>query len=169
MKRTAAGILFLASASLFVSRLVSPASSAPEPRALAAAVPDQTAPAIADVDREVERLRDRLDPTPERPAPTRDPFSFGRATERPRVIAPPPELLSVPVAPPQPSLPKLVAILSAAENGTQQRTAVVALGDDVQFKRAGDEIGAFVVQAVNPDALVLTDRSSTTQHTVPLH
>jgi hypothetical protein len=168
MKRTVVWALVLASASLFVERLVSPASSAPEPRAVVAAPPDQTQAVVAEVDREVERLRDRLDTVPEISAPRRDPFTFGRTPERPRSSAPTP-LLVAPDIPPQPALPKLVAILSATENGSPERTAVIALGDDVQFKRAGDEIGAYVVQSVTADRLVLIDPASQTQHSVPLH
>jgi hypothetical protein len=168
MKRTAAWALVLASASLFVERLVPPASSAPEPRAVAAETPDQTQPAVAAVDREVERLRDRLDTVPEIPAPKRDPFTFGRTPERPRSSVPTPEMLA-PDIPPQPALPRLVAILSATENGAPERTAVIALGDDVQFKRAGDEIGAYVVQSVGADELVLIDPATQTPHSVPLH
>jgi len=168
MKRAAAWALVLASASLFVERLVTPAASAPEPRAAVAETPDQTPPAVAEVDREVERLRDRLNTVPEIAPSMRDPFTFGRTPERPRSSAPIPEIV-VPDIPPQPALPKLVAILSATGNGAPERTAVVALGDDVQFKHAGDEIGAYVVQSVDADVLVLLDPASQTQHSVPLH
>jgi hypothetical protein len=167
MKRTAAWALVLASASLFVERLVPPASSAPEPRAAVIETPDQ-APAVAEVDREVERLRDRLDTVPESSAPTRDPFTFGRTPERPRASRPVPEIV-VPDVPPPPPLPKLVAILSPSGTSARERTAVIALGDDVQFKHAGDEIGAYVVQSVDADVLVLLDPASQTQHSVSLH
>jgi len=171
MKHAASTILLLASAALLASRLVSPASSAPQPRRLDVDAPDQASPALAEVNAEVDRLRDRLASVPDFSAPSRDPFSFGRAPERTR--APLPVATPAPVAEPvvvTPSLPKLVAILSAAgPDDVTGRTAVLAIGDDVQFKKSGDDVGAFRVEMVSVDALVLVERASRATFTVALH
>jgi len=169
MERMASAILFLASALLLASRLVSPASSAPEPRAGRIEVVEQTPPAVAEVDTEVDRLRDRITATPDVPRPARDPFSFGRSTEPVRSLARSAEteraLIDVRSTP---TLPRLVAILSP-DDALSPRTAVFVAGDDVAMKSAGDELGPFHVDAVNADAIVLIDRATRDAFTVSLH
>jgi hypothetical protein len=177
MKRTTLMILLFASGGLLASRLVSPAASLPEPRAAAApssATSRQAAPAAAesaaDVDAEVDRMRDRLSAPPKATAPTRDPFAFGRSpqprrgVEQPRVEN---SALAAAVAL-RASLPTLVAILSPADDANA-RTAVLSVGDDVQMKKTGDEIGGFRIESVSAGALVLVDRATNATFTIPLH
>lgn len=170
MKRTASAILFLASASLLASRFVSPALSAPEAGAPRLEMVEQTPPAVAEVNAEVDRLRDRTAVAPNVPVPARDPFSFGRAPERVRTLppsAPDPERAPIDVRG-VPVLPRLVAILSSSDPSASP-TAVFAVGEDVELKRAGDELGVFRVDAVSADATVLVDRVTHDAVTVSLH
>jgi hypothetical protein len=74
----------------------------------------------------------------------------------------------MPEAPPAPPLPRLVAILSSADDSSQT-TAVFAVGDDVQLKKAGDDVAGFHVETVGADATTLVESSSHSTFTLALH
>lgn len=160
MTRFASALLFLGGAVILIALQVSPATSAPVPRASEAPSPlDQVSPLLVEVNAQVERMRERLDARTSYPPPRRDPFRFGARTEPVRPTPPPPP----PPAPAYdvtPVLPRLVAVLSTATDGGISRTAVFAAGDDVQLVAPGDRIGTLVVRSIANDAVTLVDPAS---------
>ena len=171
MHRTTSLTLLLVGGVLLSTRLISPASSAPTSPQPAAEPLEQTLPALADVNAEIDRLRDRLPAPSELPPSARDPFNFGMSAERTRSALPAPPTSPAAIARPVPSpaLPKLVAILSDEQGDGSDRTAVLALADDVQFKKAGDDVGSLRIQSVKAEALVLVDPASQATFTLSLH
>jgi Tfp pilus assembly protein PilP len=129
---------------------------------------DQTAPVVADVNAQVERLRERLPVTTAVPAPSRDPFRFGRRPE-----PPPPALERAEASPelaPAPRLadpPQLLAILTSTDSGVT-RAAVIAVADDVRTVHAGEVIGSWTVKAVTEDAVEFEEASTGRVVRVPL-
>lgn len=171
MARAMSALLLLAGAALLVTWLVTPAASAPPPQTPAPHTAlDDAMPLLADVNAQVDELRDRIGARPAYPAPARDPFSYASRVPRSRVSQHLPA--REPVAPPAPDalppLPALVAILSA--DATSPRRAVLALpdADDVQFVASGATIGGFVVREIQDDVVVLanTRTSETTRLTL---
>jgi hypothetical protein len=159
MKRLGAIALF-AGAVLLSTHILAPAEPPPpppelNPADLAAIV--QVRPVVEQVNQQVDRLRERLANPPTYPPPTRDPFRFGERAEpaRPKTAqapaAPAPPVKSAPV------LPHLIAIATNAQEGDAVRTAVLALGDDLQIVKAGETYSKFLVGSIGADAVELSD------------
>lgn len=147
--------LLLGGAVLLTSYISAPAAPTPAPVPASAEEIDaivELAPLAGDVSQEAERLRARLAVVPERPAPQRDPFSFGSAPRRARkeTTAPTPEP-GEPVIAPAPAIawPKLVALLTEKDGVT----AVLAVGDAVEMLKAGQTVGGFLIREVTSTAI----------------
>ena len=162
MKRLAAILLF-AGAVLFSTHILAPAAPS-HPRLvvsstdLAAII--QAKPIVDEVNAQVDRLRERLARPPEYPAPTRDPFRFGKRAEPTPPKAAKPALAPALVMTPAisaPVLPRLVAIVSNATDSGLLRSAVLASGDDVHIVKSGESIGKLVVRSIGVDAVELAD------------
>ena len=167
MSRFASAILVLGGAALLLAWQVSPATSSPDPAPRPVESPlDQVQPVIADVDVQVDRLRERLTDPPKYPPPTRDPFNFGARPEPARVSAPAPAVEAAPAPPPPPPLPRLVAIVSTPTDGGLLRTAVFAMGDDVQIVKPGEKVGALVLRSVGLDTVTVVDPATGTTYRV---
>ncbi len=164
MKRFVA-ILVFAAAVLVVTHVLAPAEPTPAaavvPRDLAAI--GQAAPLVDRVDAEVKRLQQRLAATPAYPAPSRNPFQFGKRTDRPTGKEVIPRAESAHTTPPR--LPRLVAITSTGPTDGARRSAVFAQGDSVTVLASGDAIGALVVRDVTDGGVDLFDPATgTTYH-----
>ena len=161
MKRLAAVVLF-AGAVLLSTHILAPAAPPrPQPAINAAdlAAIDRTKSMVDEVNAQVDRLRERLARPPEYPAPTRDPFRFGKRVE-PASPRPAPALAPAAVAAPAisaPALPRLVAIVSNATEAGPSRTAVLAVGEDVQLVTAGESVSKLVVRSIGADVVELAD------------
>jgi len=164
MTRFAAIILF-AGAVILSTRILAPAEPTPVLPAISAADftrLDQAAPVLDEMNAQVEKLRERLAAPPKYPAPGRDPFRFGKAPEpsRPRSEAPAaPVAREIPPAP-DPVLPRLVAISSSVIDGVTVRTAVLAVGDDLQMIKSGATFARFLIRSIESDVVELSDRST---------
>lgn len=163
--------LLLGGVALLVSWANAPASPAPD-AADAASAPslDQLAPVVADVNAQVDRLRERLSAPPTRPDPRRDPFRFGRRTEAPRPVnpaaaAPLAEGLAEPLPPP---LPRLIAIMESPADGGILRTAVLSEGEGLAIVKPGDTVGRFIVRSIGVDLLDLIDVATARAFSVSL-
>ena len=160
MKRLAAIIVF-AAAVLLSTHILAPAEpprSQPIASSADLAAIDQTTPVVDEVNAQVNRLRERLASPPAYPAPTRDPFRFGKRAEPAQPKAPMPAApAGIPPIIPAPVLPRLVAIISNATDAGPVRTAVLALGDDVQIVKSGDSISKLVVRSIGADGVDLVD------------
>ena len=155
-----APLLLLAGVVLLVSWVVAPAAPSPTPigPADAASSADQVSPVVADVAAQVDRLKRRIEITPDLPQPHRDPFRFGARPEPVRVKTP---VAETPVdAPPAPVLPKLLAIVANTTDGGLLRTAAFSVGDDVQVVKPGDTIGKFTVRSIGTDAVEVVEIST---------
>ena len=113
---------------------------------------------------QVDKLRERLSAPPEYPAPTRDPFRFGKIVEpsRPKLIVPAVMTSAVPPPAPAPALPRLVAITSRVVDGVTVRTAVLAMGDDLQMIKVGETVSRLVIRNIGADVVELADPASGT-------
>jgi hypothetical protein len=149
--------LLLGGTVLLMSYISAPAAPTPAParatetemRAI-----DAMAPVVDDATQEAARLRARLAVVPEKPAPQRDPFSFGTTSRVPKraTVSPEPEPASrsIEVAPPPPLVwPKLVALLT--DNG--KITAVIGVGDVVEILKAGETAGGFLVREITSTSI----------------
>jgi outer membrane murein-binding lipoprotein Lpp len=123
---------------------------------------DQTSSVVTQMNAQVEKLRKRLAPPPAYPAPTRDPFRYGKPIEpaRPKPAAPVAPALVVPAEPPAPVLPRLVAITSNVVDGATVRSAVLAVGDDVHVFKVGDVVSPFEIHSIALDVVELIDSST---------
>lgn len=171
MQRIAA-VLAAGGGVLLLTWMVSPAASAPtrtDPPRTAIEI-DQSSAVVAEVNTQVERLRERLDTVPSFPPPSRDPFNFGRRAEpRPPVVSnPTPPVPAIVEAPPGPVLPHLVAIVASDEDGGVVRSAVISENDDVRFLKPGDTMGNLVVRTIAADVVTLVDRTSGATFTLSL-
>jgi len=114
---------------------------------------------------EVDRLRERTKVAPGFPAPSRDPFNFGRRPGPPRqsvaVVAPVPEIRQV-------ILPELVAILAEGTGPSAKRVVVFSRGDNVDFVNVGETVGAFRVDSVIGDAVTLVDSTTGARYRLAL-
>lgn len=171
MARATSVVLLASGVLLLLTWLVSPASSAPQVNRVAV-VPDTGVAALPsellDVNREVDRLRARLDRDVGYPEPARDPFHFG---SRARVEHTAPMATSDTTAEPaviEPSWPTLVAIL-ASDSGGPLQAALSDAADGVQILEAGATIGTFTVTDVTADAVALADPVSGQSVRLSLH
>ena len=125
----------------------------------------------AELAAEISRLRERLHPTTQPQAPTRNLFAFSRSTVRRPEIVTRPEVIeetqsSRPSAPP--SL-RLVGI--AEEEGTDGvvRTAIISSMGQLFFAKVGEEVTRrYRVENISGDAAVLTDVGDSSSLTLVL-
>lgn len=161
-------ILLLSGFVLLLTWVVAPAAPSPSPLpAHAAAAVDQTAPLVAEMAAQVERMRNRLEEPQGFPPPERNPFTFGARREvvpaRPRLPVAAPE-----EPPPPPPLPKLLAVVANDADGGVVLTAVFSVGDNVQVVKTGDTIGAFAIRSITADVVELVDPSTGAVHRMTL-
>jgi hypothetical protein len=145
-----------------------PASAVSAPRTDLAAYEQATAPIVAEISAQVDRLRERLNTPPPPPQPTRDPFRYGeREVPRPKVVQP--DVVAVPPPPPPaPELPRLVAITSETTAAGVEWRAAISNGDQILLVKAGDTLGPFVVRSVSETTLELTDPATGAHYKVVL-
>ena len=62
--------------------------------------------------------------------------------------------------PPQPALPKLVAIATDVVDGVLVRTAVLSVGEDLQIVRAGETYQKFSIRSVGIDVVEIVEPES---------
>jgi hypothetical protein len=157
MARVTSTLLLLVGAVLLVAWLVTPAASAPQAVVSRDAPPDQTLPVLADVNAQVDRLRERLNTPVAYPPPSRDPFNYRALPPRSGIVGPD---VSRPVEP-SPTIavaPPLVAILTTGADAGAVRSAVFADSDgDVRVVAVGESVGTFRVSAIEEDVVVLSD------------
>lgn len=163
MKRLSAILLF-AGAVLASTHILAPAAPPPPPPGLSPAdlaAIAQDKPIVEQVDAQVDRLRERLASPPPYPPTVRDPFRFGAHIEPApsKTQAPATAALVRPVSPP-PALPHLIAIATNAGDGNTVRTAVLALGDDVQIVTVGETYANFLVRSIGIDGVELADSAT---------
>ena len=118
---------------------------------------EPTAPIVADMNTQVDRLRERLSTQSPFSTPKRDPFHFSAKAEPVPVTPPPPP--PEPVVAPDPP-PQLIAILTDKVKDGVSRRAVFSLNGSVQIVKPGDTIDRFVVGRVDADGVELTERGS---------
>jgi hypothetical protein len=160
MRRVTSGLLFLVGALLVVTWVVAPASSAPPQVAVTAPSPPPPpfSPELDAINREVDRLRQRLaSPVPDL-APARDPFQFVEprvSAEREAERSEP--LVIEPVVATFTTWPTLVAILSSGSDAQPELRAVFEDGSQlVHIRSVGDTIDEVTVTAVASDVVELT-------------
>lgn len=152
-----------------------PAPAAPTPRA--PDVPEEilaeitaAAPLAAEVEQQTAQLRAKLATPVQPPSPRRDPFRFG--TPRTPADAPtptPPFESTMPAdVPAMPSIewPTLTAIVADSTEST--RTAVVSLGDLLEFLDAGQSFQDFVVVSIATGSIELRHEPTRTTKTLSL-
>jgi hypothetical protein len=161
MQRIAALVL-VAGGILILSWVVAPAAPAvkatPAPILTPTEFQQASAPVLADMQAQVERMRERLSATPPYPTPSRDPFRFGTRADP----AKPAPAAAAPVAPPAappppPPLPRLIAIVSQTTETGSIRTALVAGAEGMKTLKVGDTIGAFTIRAIDATGVDLVD------------
>jgi hypothetical protein len=162
--------LLLAGLVLLGTWIAAPAAPSPSPLPAHVTAPDdQTAPLVAEMAAQVERMKNRLDASQGFPLPERNPFTFGARREivpvRPRLPVAVPE---EPAPPPPPALPKLVAVVANDGDGAVVLTAVFSLGDEVKMVKPGDAIGAFVIRSITAEAVELLDPLTNAVHRLTL-
>lgn len=156
MARVTSSVLLAAGTLLLVTWLVSPAASAPPQQLTVDAPPVAAAPELDEINREVDRLRERLATTAVAAPPARDPFQFApllstRRSDTPEDFRPPI------VFEPAIVWPELVAILSSASPSIPTHQA--AFEDNahaIQILSAGGVLDGFVIDSVTADAVVLS-------------
>lgn len=166
MNRLAA-LLLLGGVLLLVSWAVAPASPGGQ-TAPPASTADQASPVVAEVNAQVDRLRERLASTPKFPPPERDPFRFGARTERKAPAVPAVNAPEVALEPAPPVLPRLVAIVADGAGASAARSAVFAEGETVRLLKAGDTIDTFVVRSVGADFVEIVDNTTARSHRLSL-
>jgi len=142
------------------------ASYAPVGRAVrtAPATPtvEHTENAAAAIQREADRLHDRLTQVGAYRNPARNPFKFGSHAPA-RTIAPRPEPAPVidaaPVSlEPTPTLNlSLTGIAEDAVGDAAVRTAIISTPSDVLLVKVGDQVGPYRVQKISADGVELID------------
>ena len=131
------------------------------------------APLTAQIDDQAAQLRARLSQTVPKPQPARNPFSFGKGTDRKGTYPGtkgtyPVDPGYVPLAPAAPvplALPTLVAITTDAVDGGVMRTAVLSMNDEMKIVRPGQIFDRFIVEAIGPDSCRIVDITSPTRAT----
>jgi len=161
----------LAALLLATAWVVVPVSTSPTPAAqvlpVAQAPVVPVAPQLEALDREVDRLRDRVaDPVPA-PVVSRDPFQFAAVPNMPRRF-----VSEAPVAEPPPppvAWPSLVAILrSGSDSAPTMRAVLEDRSQVVQFRSAGETLGDVVVTTITAETVTLTHTPSGQSTTMTL-
>lgn len=164
-----APVLLIGGALLLATSLGAPAAPTPTSTLAPPELMDaQAAAVLAEVNSQVDRLRDRLQTRVEPPVPDRDPFNFGgRPVEPNRLDVP--FVVNIDDAPPMLTprvLPRVVAVITDSRDGAIVRRAFVAFGSDVLEVRAGDYLGPFIVQAIGDGVIDLLDEERSTSHRI---
>jgi hypothetical protein len=163
--------LMLAALLLVAAWVVVPVSTSPTPRpqvpppAPVPVVP--VAPQLEALDRELDRLRDRVvEPAPA-PVASRDPFQFAAARGMSPLPASEPSVAEPPLA--TVAWPSVVAILRSGSDSAPTMRAVLEDGQQVvQFRSAGEALGDVVVTAITAETVTLTHPPSGQSTTVTL-
>lgn len=159
--------LLLATAWVVVPVSTSPTPSTQTPLAAPAPPSVPVAPQIEALDREVDRLRDRLVEPVSAPVISRDPFQFAAARDVPRLV-----VSEMPVAESQPlaiAWPSLVAILRSGSDAAPTMRAVFEdRSQVVQFRSTGEALGDIVVTTITTESVTLTHTPSGQATTVTL-
>jgi hypothetical protein len=169
MARVTSSVILAAGAILLVTWLVTPAASGPPRQSSVDAPAIAAPPEIEAIDREVERLRDRLDTTVVIAPPARDPFQFVPlpSARRPEL----PDQLPVPtVFEPTIVWPALVAILSSGPSATP--TFQAAFEDDahtIQILSSGASLDGFVIEEVTGDTVLISHPATGRTSRLSLH
>lgn len=112
-------------------------------------------PEVAAIDREVDRLTERLAVVAEARPPARNPFEFAAATRESSPMSEP--LSSAPfVAVPHVQWPRLVAILSNAGDDQPLRAVFEDAQQLIRIRSVGESVGDVTVEAVAADAVTLS-------------
>jgi hypothetical protein len=158
--------LLLAGAWVVVPVSTSPTPEAQAPRAVPVpAVP--VAPQLEALDRELERLRDRVVEPVTAPVASRDPFQFAPERDVPHGFVSEPSVAES--QPPAVAWPPVVAILrSGSDSAPTMRVALEDGSQVVHFRSAGDTIGDVVVTAITAETVTLTHTPSGQSTTVTL-
>jgi hypothetical protein len=163
-----APILLASGFVLLLTWVAAPAAPSPSPLPAPAAAVDQTAPLVAEMAAQVERMRSRLEGPQSFPPPERNPFTFGARHE---VVPPRPRL---PVAapeeapPPAPVLPRLLAVVSNDVDGVTSLQAVFAVNNGVQALKVGDAIGSYLIRSITAEVVELVEPLTNTVHRLTL-
>jgi hypothetical protein len=167
MTRVTPRLLLALGALLLAAWLVVPLASSPPPQVQAqttgsVAPPVSSAPELDEINREVDRLRERLAEPVRDTTPARDPFQFAEppaAPVTPRAQAADdftrePDRLRI-------AWPSLVALLSSGSDASPTRQAVLEDASEVmQFRSVGEAVGDIVVTAIDADAVTFTHTPS---------
>jgi len=166
----AAPILLIAGGVLLTTWVVAPAAPSPSPLpARPQAAVDQSAPIVAEMAAQVDRMRTRLDGPQTFPPPERNPFAFGARREATPARPPAPVAAAeAPVLPPAPALPKLLAIVSNNVDGGVSLQAVFSGDGDVKMLKAGDAIGPFLIRSITNENVELVEPVTGTVHHLTL-
>jgi hypothetical protein len=167
MPRVISAACLAAGALLIATKLASPAGSSPAPQALGDSPHDQLPRELISINQDVERLRQRVPPAPALAPPVRDPFDFRRVSRRPVTGAR--DVTGAADAPVVvPTLPRLVAILQAAD-AAGSPAAVLTRGEGVEIYKVGDRAGDLRVTAITADTVVLAADGLQQTFTLSLH
>lgn len=162
MGRLTTSFLFGAGVLILVTWVVASASSPPqEPRRESAGSPPPALPELDAINREVDRLRERLaTPAPES-TPQRDPFQFEDTATPDTGIGRPQDVAVDTPAEPVLQWPVLVAILESGDEAQPSRRAVFEdTRQLIQIRSTGETLGGFSVTAVDADVVSLTHITS---------
>ena len=111
-------------------------------------------PEVAAIDREVDRLTERLAVVAEARPPARNPFEFAATRESSPMSEP---LSSAPfVTVPHVQWPRLVAILSNAGDDQPLRAVFEDAQQLIRIRSVGESVGDVTVEAVAADAVTLS-------------
>ena len=163
-----APILLIAGVVLLATWVVAPAAPSPSPLPARVEAPvDQTAPLVAEMAAQTERMRNRLEEPQGFPPPARNPFTFGARHDvvptRPRAPEP-----AVAEAAPAPALPKLIAIVTNVTDEAKSLQAVFSVGDDVKVMNVGDAVGVFLIRTITAESVELLDPVTNAVHRLSL-
>jgi len=125
----------------------------------------------AELAAEISRLRERLHPTAQPQAPTRNLFAFSRPTVRRPEIVTRPEVIEETQSS-RPSAPPSLRLVGIAEDeGTDGvvRTAIISSMGQLFFAKVGEEVTRrYRVENISGDAAVLTDVGDSSSLTLVL-
>ena len=125
----------------------------------------------AELAAEISRLRERLHPTTQPLAPTRNLFEFSRSTVRRPEIVTRPEVIEETQSS-RPSAPPSLRLVGIAEDeGTDGpvRTAIISSMGQLFFAKVGEEVTRrYRVENISGDAAVLTDVGDSSSLTLVL-
>ena len=164
--------LTVAALLLAAAWVVVPVSTSPTPEGQTLrATPAPVVPVVPQLealDRELDRLRDRVVELEAAPVPSRDPFQFAAVHDDvPRDLMGEPSVAEL--QPQAVAWPSVVAILrSGPDSAPTLRAVLEDRSQIVQFRSAGDALGDVVVTAITAETVTLTHTPSGQSTTVTL-